>query len=68
MANPDIDLIRDILEDLSEDELTIFAGALRDLRRQGFGELHLRFRNGFIFGIKGVLDYNIKDRENGGKS
>ena len=47
------------LEYLKEDELKMFKEAIKDVRRRGFGEVTLCFRNGYVYRVKAVLDsYN----------
>lgn len=54
---------------LNEDERRIFASALEDVRKQGFGDIILSFRNGFIYHIRVVLDYHGEGKgKNGGKT
>lgn len=53
---------------MNEEERRIFAPALEDLRKQGFGQIILTFRNGFIYNIKVVLEYHDGGiGKNGGK-
>lgn len=54
---------------MNEDERRIFAPALDDVRRQGFGKIILTFRNGYIYHIEVVLEYHDGGAgKNGGKT
>lgn len=54
---------------LNEDERRIFVPALEELRCQGFGDMVLSFRNGYIYHIKVIKDYHGDGSgKNGGKT
>lgn len=47
------------IEYLKEDELKMFEQAVEDVRKRGFGEVTLCFRNGYVYRVKAVLNsYN----------
>jgi hypothetical protein len=41
---------------LREDEQRLFADAVDDMRRRGFGEITLCFRNGYAYRVKVFID------------
>lgn len=47
--------VEDILND---DEIRILKPAVADVRKLGFGEVVLIFRNGYIYRVKVTLDYH----------
>ncbi len=49
---------------LKEDERKMFEEAVCDVRRRGFGEVTLCFRNGYVYRIKVTLDSYNKERAN----
>lgn len=46
-----------INEIFKEDELAIFIEAVKDVRRNGFGEVTLHFRDGYVYRVKAMLDH-----------
>jgi len=52
------------IEYLKEDELKMFEQAVEDVRRRGFGEVTLCFRNGYVYRVKVVIDSYNKERAN----
>jgi hypothetical protein len=46
----------DITEVLREDEYKLFSTAVNGLREQGFGEVTLCFRNGYVYRVKVLID------------
>jgi len=52
------------IEYLKEDERKMFEQAVEDVRRRGFGEVILCFRNGYVYRVKAVIDSYNKERVN----
>jgi len=55
------------IEYLKEDELKMFEQAVEDVRKRGFGEVTLCFRNGYVYRVKVVIDSYNKERANSEK-
>lgn len=55
----------DLTEILKDDELQLFSSAVNGLREQGFGEVTLYFRNGYVYRVKVSIDSYHKN--NNGK-
>lgn len=56
----------ELSEILKDDELQLFNSAVNGLREQGFGEVTLCFRNGYVYRVKVLIDSYHKNN-NGGK-
>jgi len=49
---------------LKEDELRLLIPAVEDMRKNGFGEVTLYFRNGYVYRVKHFIDSYNTERPN----